>query len=181
MKTTLIAFLKGAWLGPVKTTLVALLGGALSLGQLPFSRMPRFSGTLEQPVTMNHKIHAGDYQMPCLYCHANARRSTVAGIPSVQFCMGCHKITGLALPTVQKLKGYWDRKEPIPWVKVFYQPDFVHFSHVAHVRVGVTCQTCHGPVQTMDRFPNRVFITMDQCVACHRQQQASIDCVMCHK
>ena len=48
--------------------------------------------------------------MPCLYCHANARRSTVAGIPSVQFCMGCHKIIAADKPEVQKLKGYWDLK-----------------------------------------------------------------------
>ena len=23
----------------------------------------------EQPVKYNHKLHAGDYQIPCLYCH----------------------------------------------------------------------------------------------------------------
>lgn len=174
----------------MKKVLIALIvsfaSGLLLLGISPFaispfSRMPRFSGTLEQPVPFNHKIHAGDNQIPCLYCHANARRSTVAGIPSVQFCMGCHKFTGAALPGVQKLKGYWDQKKTIEWVKVFYQPDFVHFSHVAHVRVGFACQTCHGPIQTMDQFPARVFITMDRCVACHRERQASIDCVTCHR
>ncbi|MGH7409084.1 MAG: cytochrome c3 family protein, partial [Candidatus Methylomirabilales bacterium] len=42
----------------------------------------------EQPIAFSHKVHAGDNKIPCLYCHANARRSTVAGIPSVQRCMG---------------------------------------------------------------------------------------------
>jgi hypothetical protein len=159
---------------------IVLMSGLLVLGIAGFSRMPRMSGTLDQPIAFSHKIHAGDYQIPCLSCHANARRS-VAGIPSVQFCMGCHKLTAADKPEVQKLKGYWDRKEPIPWIKIFYQPDFVHFSHVAHVRTGLACQTCHGEVQTMDRFRERVAITMDRCVGCHRERQASIDCVTCHK
>ena len=172
---------KWGGLEPVKTITLTLLSGLLLLGLAGFSRLPRSTGTLEQPIAFSHKIHAGDYQMPCLYCHANARRSTVAGIPSVQFCMGCHKITAADKPEVQKLKGYWDRKEPIPWIKIFYQPDFVHFSHVAHVRAGVACQTCHGAVQTMGRFEEQVLITMDRCVSCHREREASIDCVTCHK
>jgi len=165
----------------VKTITLTLLSGLLLLGLAGFSRLPRSTGTLEQPIAFSHKIHAGDYQMPCLYCHANARRSTVAGIPSVQFCMGCHKLTAADKPEVQKLKRYWDRNEPIPWIKIFYQPDFVHLSHVAHVRVGIACQSCHGPVQTMGRFEEQVLITMDRCVSCHREREASIDCVTCHK
>lgn len=165
----------------VKTIFLAIFSGLLLLGISPFSHMPRISGRLEQPIAFSHKIHAGDFQIPCLYCHANARRSSVAGIPSVQFCMGCHKITAFDKPEVQKLKGYWDRKEPIHWLKIFYQPDFVQFNHVAHVRGGIPCQTCHGPVQTMDRFQERVLLTMDRCLACHREREASIDCVTCHK
>lgn len=135
----------------------------------------------EQPIDFSHKIHAGDYQIPCLYCHANARRSPVAGIPSVQHCMGCHKITAANKPDVQKLKGYWDRKEQIPWVKIFGQPDFVAFSHVAHVRAHVACENCHGLIQSMERVHRAVNLTMDQCLACHRDRQASIDCITCHK
>lgn len=135
----------------------------------------------QQPIAFSHKIHAGNYQIPCLYCHANARRSTVAGVPSVQLCMGCHKITAADRPEVQKLKGYWDRQEQIPWVKIFGQPDFVAFSHVAHVRANVVCQTCHGPIQNMERVHRAVDLTMDQCLACHRDRQASVDCMTCHK
>lgn len=134
-----------------------------------------------QPIDFSHKIHAGNYQIPCLYCHTNARRSPVAGVPSVQLCMGCHKITAADKPDVQKLKGYWDRKEPIPWVKIFGQPDFVSFSHVAHVRANIACEHCHGPIQHMERVHRAVDLTMDRCVGCHRDRQASIDCATCHK
>jgi hypothetical protein len=135
----------------------------------------------EQPIAFSHKVHAGDNTIPCLYCHANARRSTVAGIPSVQRCMGCHKITAAARPEVQKLAGYWERKEPIAWRKVTWMPDFVYFEHWPHVQAGLECQTCHGPVETMERLPRLAALTMDACVACHRARGASIDCAVCHR
>jgi hypothetical protein len=135
----------------------------------------------EQPIAFNHKVHAGDNKIPCLYCHANARRSTVAGIPSVQRCMGCHKITAADKPEVKKLHAYWERKEPIHWAKVTWMPDFVYFEHWPHVRAGLDCQTCHGPVETMERMQQVTALTMDACVACHRARDVSIDCVVCHR
>ena len=135
----------------------------------------------EQPIAFSHKIHAGDNKIACLYCHANARRSPVAGVPSVQLCMGCHKITAADKPEVKKLQDYWNQKRPIPWVKVHDQPDFVHFPHKPHLLKGIACQTCHGPVETMDRIFEAVTLDMDRCVACHMERQASIDCLACHK
>jgi hypothetical protein len=165
----------------VKRIGLPLLAIVLPLSVAAFSRLPRTTGTLDQPIAFSHKVHAGDYQLACLYCHANARRADVAGIPSMQFCMGCHKITAGDKPEIQKLKAYWDRHEPVRWVRVFYQPDFVHVSHRAHVRAGIACQACHGTVQAMHRFQHRVLITMDRCLACHRERGASVDCVTCHK
>jgi hypothetical protein len=47
-------------------------------------------------------------------------------------------------------------------------PEYVHFPHVRHVNAGVTCQTCHGPVQT---FSTPVYqyasLNMGWCVNCH--------------
>lgn len=155
--------------------LIALVGGAAVLFSFRLPSAP------EQPIAFNHKIHAGDNAIPCLYCHVNARRSAVAGIPSVQRCVGCHKITAAAKPEVQKLNGYWEQKEPIPWAKVTWMPDFVYFEHWPHVRAGVACQTCHGPVETMERMQESAALTMDACVACHRARGVSIDCAACHR
>ena len=41
--------------------------------------------------------------------------------------------------------------QSIPWVRVHNLPDFVYFDHRAHVAAGVTCQKCHGPVESMER------------------------------
>jgi len=135
----------------------------------------------EQPIPFSHKVHAGDNKIPCQYCHINARRAAVAGVPSVQRCMGCHKITALDKPGVIRLKEYWDRKAPIRWVKVRPMPDFIFFAHWPHVRKGIECQACHGPVESMDTMRVGKPLLMQDCLACHRREEANIDCVVCHK
>ncbi|HPW56418.1 MAG: cytochrome c3 family protein [Thermoanaerobaculaceae bacterium] len=79
---------------------------------------------------------------------------------------------------------------PIAWVKVHNLPDFVYFDHRPHVAAGVVCQTCHGPVETMERQRQVADLTMGWCVNCHRQVNregvngrpvnAAIDCSTCH-
>jgi Cytochrome c, mono- and diheme variants len=66
-----------------------------------------------QPIFFSHVIHTGSYQIACQYCHANARRSSDAGIPSVEKCMGCHKIVAAqGNEQVQKLQGFWEKQQP---------------------------------------------------------------------
>jgi len=80
--------------------------------------------------------------------------------------------------------------ESIPWVRVHNLPDYVMFNHQAHVAVGVTCQTCHGPVESMERMEQHATLSMGWCVNCHRdatrdgvngqKANASTNCTVCH-
>ena len=158
--------------------LIAFL--AIVIGAILFAVYGRANAP-QQPIAFSHKIHAGDFKIACEYCHPYARRSTVAGVPSVARCMGCHKVTALDKPEVKKLADYWNRKEAIPWVKVFGQPDFVYFSHQAHVSKEIACQICHGPVERMEKVTKAVVLNMERCVTCHMERKASIDCGTCHK
>lgn len=133
-----------------------------------------------QPIAFNHRVHAEQYQIPCLYCHVFATRSPVAGIPSVERCMGCHKLIATTRPEVIKLKGFWTRGEPIPWFRVHSLPRFVYFSHKRHVLRGIPCQACHGEVEKMELVRQVAPLTMGWCVECHRKEQASLDCLTCH-
>jgi hypothetical protein len=140
-----------------------------------------------QPIAFYHNVHAGDNQIPCLYCHTNAERSQTAGIPSVQTCVGCHVPGSAAIPPAQaqlgfpaadrdptwnaeaaKLVGFWQRQESIPWVRVHQLPTHVQFPHMSHVRAGLQCQTCHGPVQEMEEVYQFSSLQMGWCVDCHR-------------
>lgn len=158
------------------------IGGFTAMGMVllaPFALLRKAPPT--QPIAFSHKIHAGDYGIPCLYCHIYAKRSIVAGVPSVQTCFNCHKIIGLDKPEILKILDYWGKKEPIPWVKVYDLPDFVYFSHKRHVRKGIVCQTCHGAVQGMERIRRVSSLEMGWCLECHNQNGVSRDCAVCHK
>ncbi|MBM4439318.1 MAG: c-type cytochrome [Candidatus Rokubacteria bacterium] len=158
-----------------------------------------------QPIFFSHVIHAGSFGIACQHCHADARRSDYAGIPSTERCLGCHKIIGAQdNPEIMKIHEYAQRGEPIPWVRVFKVPEFTYFPHKPHVRAGVECQTCHGPVERMrvvgaqtgtslgNDLLNLVGIrtappplSMGWCIDCHRAENAKgarapLDCVTCH-
>ncbi|TDI87886.1 MAG: menaquinol oxidoreductase [Gammaproteobacteria bacterium] len=180
----------------------ALVGGTLFLGLLVgyWANATWYPGTSpEQPIEFSHRIHAGENEIPCMYCHTQARRSISAGVPSVSKCVGCHKEIATERPQIRKLMSYWQNEEPIPWIKVHDLPDFVHFTHKRHVSAyaraaGIECQTCHGPVETMDRirvtsraidgsFQLDTPWEMGLCLNCHRQHQVEhgTDCWTCHK
>ena len=72
-----------------------------------------------QPIRFSHRVHAGDTQIDCQYCHIYARRSYVAGVPPMEVCAGCHKHVGTDLDEVKKVMDYWNKRQPIPWVKNF--------------------------------------------------------------
>jgi hypothetical protein len=137
----------------------------------------------EQPIKFSHQIHAGENEIPCLYCHVQARRSPSAGVPSVNKCMGCHAEVATDRPQIRMVKKYFDNKEPIPWVKVHDLPDFVHFTHKRHVQADISCQTCHGPVEKMDVVSREAPLEMGLCLACHKENEVEFgtDCLTCHK
>ncbi len=80
---------------------------------------------------------------------------------------------------------------PIEWVRVHNVADFVYFDHRVHVARGLACETCHGPVQSMERIRQFSDLSMGWCVQCHRdssvapetgagRDRASTDCAGCH-
>jgi mono/diheme cytochrome c family protein len=134
-----------------------------------------------QPIEFSHAIHAGSYGIDCQFCHADARRGVFAGLPSVARCMGCHKIVAAqGNPEVQKIHDHWNRREAIPWVRIHKLAGFVYFPHRRHVQANLECQTCHGPVETMQRVAQVAPLTMGWCVNCHSERRGPIDCVVCH-
>lgn len=140
-------------------------------------------GPSGQPIAFPHNIHAGQNQIDCQYCHFAAERSMRAGIPPVGTCMGCHAyVNGTQNPQeVEKLRGYAERQEPIPWNRIYKVSDHVQFPHMRHIAAGVECQTCHGQVQEIGVIQqvNQPLI-MGWCVSCHEERGASRDCTVCH-
>lgn len=130
----------------------------------------------KQPIAYSHKVHAGDYQIDCNYCHTGVTKSKNANIPSPNICLNCHSsITeGSTTGTVEidKIFAAVENNEPIEWVRVHNLQDFVYFNHSQHVVVGkVACQTCHGPVEEMEVVRQYSNLTMGWCINCHRDTE----------
>ncbi len=178
---------------------VALAGG---VGAWELTRIGVHQGYgPEQPIAFPHKVHAGDNKIPCLYCHYGARTSRHAGIPPASVCMNCHNVLEKQTVEIEKLKEAVLQERPIRWVKIHNLPDFVYFNHSQHVLSGVACQSCHGPVETMERVKQVSPLTMGWCLQCHREHAklpvgdfqraalsltqrqkpaAGLDCASCH-
>lgn len=143
-----------------------------------------------QPIQFPHDIHAGtdegQFGIDCQYCHFSAERSVDAGIPPVATCMGCHTmIPGENNPEeVTRVREYWERGEPIPWVRIHKVADHVHFPHMRHINAGFQCQDCHGPIEQQgvleEPLPEWGGGAMGWCISCHVEQGASRDCTVCH-
>ena len=56
----------------------------------------------------------------------------------------------------------------------------VRFDHAPHIRAKVECSTCHGNQKQQQVAVRAVNMDMGFCVNCHREKQASNDCLTCH-
>lgn len=87
-------------------TLVLLVGLAgSSLALIPRMGAFRLPGNQQgyeppQPIAFSHRLHAGELQISCIYCHSGAERSRYAGIPAASACMNCHKFITAPLGAV---------------------------------------------------------------------------------
>ncbi|MBX3164583.1 MAG: c-type cytochrome [Bacteroidetes bacterium] len=145
----------------------------------------------EQPIKFSHKLHAGDNEIACQYCHSSVEKSRHAGIPTVNICMNCHK--GISsgpqykekeIAKIYEAAGFDARKgiyvdgkqNPISWIKVYTLPDHVYFNHSQHVVVGkIECATCHGDVKSMTTVEQKNPLTMKWCIDCHRQTEVAME------
>ncbi|RVA23253.1 cytochrome C, partial [Mesorhizobium sp. M7A.F.Ca.US.001.01.1.1] len=53
-------------------------------------------------------------------------------------------------------------------------PDFVYFNHSIHVNKGVACETCHGAVDEMPLTARAEPLSMEWCLACHRDPEPNL-------
>ncbi len=150
----------------------------------------------EQPIKFSHKIHAGEYQIDCKYCHSTVEKSKNASIPSVNTCFNCHKgvqardkYDGEISPEIKKIYAAMDynpdgkpgeqfgtNPKPVKWIRIHNLPDYANFNHSHHVSTaGLTCQTCHGPIQEMAVVQQFSTLQMGWCIDCHRERNIDVE------
>lgn len=135
----------------------------------------------QQPIAFTHRLHLAK-GLECTGCHQGVQRGPNAGLPSVKLCMTCHLAIATDRPEIKKVAAYLARGEEIPWQRVYgyYPSSHVRFNHAPHIRAGVACSACHGDMTKQTVATRAVNLDMGYCLNCHKQRNASIDCITCH-
>lgn len=168
-KTDWMGILKSGWFKGIVGTLFVLvvlyesIQGIMAVG-LTQGYQPA------QPIAFSHKLHAGEHQINCAYCHTSVYKSKSANIPSANICMNCHSQIKTESPEIKKIYRAIQRQQPVQWVRIHNLPDLAYFNHSQHTQVGgIECQTCHGPIEKMDVVYQYSALTMGWCINCHRE------------
>ena len=138
---------------------------------------------VEQPIAFSHIAHS-ENDISCTRCHQGAETQDEAGLPPISSCASCHRRGAIPdHPEVLKFMEKLEERQPLIWRKVNVLPSsaMVHFRHKPHARAGVDCSTCHGDVSQMGLAQKEIdTANMGWCVSCHRENEASVDCLTCH-
>lgn len=179
---------------------VALAAGWIAFPQAIYKSRP-------QPVNFSHKVHADKAGAKCEDCHAFRADGSYAGAPSLDKCTGCHAVPmGNTEAEKRFIETYVTPNREPAWLSYAGQPMNVFFSHATHVKLaGMQCEQCHGAVGSSDglraQYQDRISgysrdvlpvagwkragaghsMSMDDCVACHRQRGMEHSCLDCHQ
>lgn len=170
-------FPRGSNLVPLK---IAIVLGALATGAFGafwYYWTPKYTRVgyqPEQPIPFSHKIHAGQLQMDCRYCHSFVETAAHSNIPTAQVCMSCHSQIQKDNPKLAPLREAWETGKPVKWVQIHKTPDHAYFNHSVHINRGVSCVSCHGRVDQMDVVYHAESHAMKFCLDCHRAPESGL-------
>lgn len=161
---------------------VSLLGLAIAplaliMGLSAFSRSPSITKVevpRDQPVPFSHAHHSNELGIDCRYCHQPVEKSPYGGVPATETCMSCHSQVWTNSPLLAPVRDSWRDGTPIKWNRLNKVPEFVYFNHSIHVDRGLSCNICHGPVQTMQLAYKAKPFTMAWCLECHRNPENAV-------
>lgn len=134
-----------------------------------------------QPFPFSHQIHLSKGAL-CTDCHTAVEQGPRASIPGVSTCMICHSQIATDRPAIQQIAAMQEKGVDFNWNRVYnYFPEsHVRFEHAPHIRGKIQCSTCHGNQVEQTVAKRAVQMDMQFCVNCHKQKQASNDCLTCH-
>ncbi|MDA1306561.1 MAG: cytochrome c3 family protein [Acidobacteria bacterium] len=160
----------------VRSSLFGVLTLVLFLGWVVFTLMRSSWATgqdefIEQPIQFSHAHHVGGMGLDCRYCHTSVEKAAFAGIPPTKTCMNCHTQIWANAPILEPVRASFRDNTPMTWIRVNDLPDFVYFNHQIHVKQGVGCETCHGPVDEMPLTYQAESLLMEWCLECHREPE----------
>ncbi|HVT59096.1 MAG TPA: cytochrome c3 family protein [Thermoanaerobaculia bacterium] len=157
----------------VVAALVAF-SGWLGLELFRSSYITRQGEIHEQPVPFSHEHHVAGLGLDCRYCHTSVETSGFAGLPPSATCMNCHRQIWTNADLLEPVRASYANNVPLRWTRVHKLPEYVYFNHSVHVAKGMGCVTCHGQVDQMPLMYQESPLTMEWCIACHRDPAQNV-------
>jgi hypothetical protein len=148
-----------------------LIVASLLLWRRYIALQPAMGDPVPQVVPFSHKHHVGDDGIDCRYCHTSVGHSAFAGIPPISTCMTCHSQLFTTAPLLAPLREAFAGRRTLSWSRVYELPDFVYFDHSIHIAKGIGCSSCHGEVDRMPLTQRQAPLSMQWCLACHRNPE----------
>ncbi len=164
-------------------TAAGFLVSFLAAGAVGLAGLAMPSPRLRQPIAFDHRLHAKENGIECTTCHAFFGVETFSGLPAADTCAACHAEAIGQTAEEARLVSLLRAGEPLAWRPLFSEPRHVFFTHRRHVAVArIGCEACHGAFAEARAPPERVRrLRMQDCLGCHRQAGAAVDCTVCHR
>src|SRR5262245_28071104 len=71
-----------------------------------------------QPVPVSHEHRVSKLGLDCRYCHYTVERSSFAGMPATEVCMGCHSQIWRDSPMLAPVRESLRTGQPLEWTRV---------------------------------------------------------------
>lgn len=174
-----------AWQGRLSADDITAVVALLRSWQGPKPAGATVAAAAQATISFTHRPHIQKGGLSCIFCHSQVRRGPSADLPPLELCAGCHKSLSTQTPATKAVVAAFEAGAAVSWPRVYKLPDFVYFTHQAHVVVAkVECATCHGDVAQMALAQKAKRLNMGFCMGCHKQQadpEHLMDCDICHK
>lgn len=130
-------------------------------------------------IKFSHKFHQEEAEAACTDCHVKAEDSTMLSenlLPGKEECEACHDVEDEETCTT----CHFEDEETMMALPVL-ESDLV-FNHKSHVgEQGLDCESCHKNLAQVDFADEHSNPKMEDCSSCHNNEQASLECAVCHK
>lgn len=129
-----------------------------------------------QPIAFSHRLHAGELEISCLYCHSGAEKSRHAGVPATNICMNCHQFVQALFGAIRAEDELAQEEERDPKKIVSPEIQKIYDSLGLDENLQEDPDKSKTPIEWVKVYHVPDFVYFDH----RRHVNAGVDCQTCH-
>ncbi len=163
------------WIKSIQIIIIGILGFMLFSWILFSQEQPL---KRQEIIKFSHTFHQQDVETTCTDCHSTVQESSTAEdrlLPTMEDCENCHDVEDEENCT----QCHFEDEET--WMALEVVSGEIIFNHKLHLeQESVTCDKCHKNLNEVEFANAESMPAMQECSNCHNNQQATLECVICH-